>query len=109
MKKRDIYVVLSGGTPLHAVYTERQAKRFVESYGKPTENCLVFLGDLSWRKIKLIPPRKLKEKTKAGLVANLKTLSVDSTKLHNKIHKNATAAYTDDAAHYKDEIEDAAI
>lgn len=60
-RKRDIYIVLSGGRPLHAVCTERQARRFIESYGKPTEDCRLFLGDLSYTKICLIPPRKMKK------------------------------------------------
>ena len=56
--KRDIFVILSGGTPLHAVYTQRQADRFVAQYGNVLEDCRLFLGELKWKKIKLIPPRK---------------------------------------------------
>jgi hypothetical protein len=59
-KKRDIYVITSGMTPLHAVYTERQAKRFVEAYGHPTDDCRLFLGLLVYHKVKLIPPRKFR-------------------------------------------------
>jgi hypothetical protein len=61
-KKRDIYIVMSGATPLHAVCTERQARRFVEQYGHPKDDCRLFLGFLSYHKTKLIPPRRLKPK-----------------------------------------------
>ena len=61
-RKRDIYVVLSGGTPLHAVCTERQARRFVEAYGHPTEDCRLFLGLLHYVKVQLIPPKKRSER-----------------------------------------------
>jgi hypothetical protein len=61
-RKRDIFVVMSGATPLHAVCTEKQARRFCEMYGHPAEDCRLFLGMLSYHKVKLIPPRKLKPK-----------------------------------------------
>jgi hypothetical protein len=60
--KRDIFIILSGGTPLHAVYTERQARKFVESYGPATEDCRLFLGVLHYQKVKLLPPRRVSEK-----------------------------------------------
>jgi hypothetical protein len=66
-RKRDIYVVCSGPTPLHAVVTERQARRFVESYGHPTEDCRVFLGQLHYVKIKLIPPRHVSKAALEGV------------------------------------------
>ena len=59
--KRDIFVVMSGGTPLHAVYTQRQADRFVAQY-ESSDDCRLFLGNLHWMKLKLIPPRKFTEK-----------------------------------------------
>jgi len=65
LKKRDIYVVLSGSTPLHAVYTQRQASRFVAQYS--TDDCRLFLGDIRWVKIKLIPPRKFTESEKSRI------------------------------------------
>jgi len=66
-KKQKIYVVCSGQQPLHAVYTERQAKHFIEQYGHPTDDCRLFLGFLTYHKITLIPPRKMKAKQLEGI------------------------------------------
>jgi len=75
-KKKDIFVVMSGSQPLHAVCTERQAKRFVESYGHPTEDCRLFLGMLHYKRVKLIPPRTLSDKQKNGLRKSLQAKSL---------------------------------
>ena len=69
-RKRSIYVIMSGPAPLHAVCTERQAKRFIASY--TLDDCRLFCGNLNYHKIMLIPPRNFTEKEKSAVRSILK-------------------------------------